>query len=514
MKLDLSTVVFITSLIFATQTLAVFVQYRVNKTYSGLGWWLMGAIAQALGFLLMLALNVPSLFALSGLANPLVLLGQIFLAVGIIRFLDKRENPWTFISSFAVYIILYSFFIFIKNSMLGRSVVVWMASAVISLLIAYMLFHEKKRHFSSSATFTACVFLLYGLVEVGATVVAILLPPLSSYDDISQAPIRMIPFIIPVVGSILWTFGFIIMVNQRLNAENYEEKQKLRLIFDISPDAKLITRMSDGLLVDVNTGFLAMTGHSREEIVGHSIMDIGVWDSTEDRLCFMAELMSKGNAESKERVFKRKDGSLFDGAISGRVLTIHDQVHSISVINDITDRKRSEETIRHMATHDGLTDLPTMRLFRDRLSMAMSLSRRNRTAAAVMFLDLDGFKEVNDSYGHDAGDALLREVAKRLRSSVRETDTVARGGGDEFLIVITDLQSPENAASMAEKVLQALSCSYIFKGILLPVGASIGISLFPRDGEDIDQLIKLADEAMYKVKASGKIAYMVSAQNT
>ena len=130
----------------------------------------------------------------------------------------------------------------------------------------------------------------------------------------------------------------------------------------------------------------------------------------------------------------------------------------------------------------------------------------------MMFLDLDGFKAVNDNYGHDAGDALLREVSKRLHASVRQTDTVARSGGDEFLLVITDMQYPESIAATAEKVLHTLAAPFLFKGIPLSVGVSIGISMFPSDSEDIDQLIKLADEAMYAIKASGKNAYGFSVQ--
>jgi diguanylate cyclase (GGDEF)-like protein len=174
---------------------------------------------------------------------------------------------------------------------------------------------------------------------------------------------------------------------------------------------------------------------------------------------------------------------------------------------DITARKQAEEKIQHMANHDGLTDLPSLRLARDRLSMAMSLARRNKTMAAVMFLDLDGFKAVNDTFGHEAGDEVIKEVAKRLRSSVRETDTVARIGGDEFLLVITELKSTPKMAGIAEKVIRILSEPIFYKCVMATVGVSIGIAIFPRDGANVDYLIQLADEAMYKVKASGKSGY-------
>lgn len=174
---------------------------------------------------------------------------------------------------------------------------------------------------------------------------------------------------------------------------------------------------------------------------------------------------------------------------------------------DVTKRKLAEERIYHMATHDGLTDLPTLKLAMDRLSMALSEARRHRTMAAVMFIDLDGFKAVNDTLGHDAGDYVLKQVTQSLLASVRETDTVARVGGDEFLIIATGVHSPENTALIAEKILQLMSQPVIFNGRKTVVGTSIGIALYPDHGKDKDQLIKLADEAMYRIKNSGKNGY-------
>ncbi|MGD0280314.1 MAG: diguanylate cyclase, partial [Smithella sp.] len=176
----------------------------------------------------------------------------------------------------------------------------------------------------------------------------------------------------------------------------------------------------------------------------------------------------------------------------------------LGVSRDITERKKAEEQIKHLATHDLLTDLPSLRLAKDRMSVAINMARRYKKAAAVMFIDLDGFKAVNDTLGHDAGDYVLVQVAKRLLSCVRETDTVARVGGDEFLIIATEINTPDNAAQIAEKVIQLVSKPVFFKGQKTAVGASIGIALYPDHGEDMDQLIKLADEAMYKVKNAGK----------
>jgi diguanylate cyclase (GGDEF)-like protein/PAS domain S-box-containing protein len=171
---------------------------------------------------------------------------------------------------------------------------------------------------------------------------------------------------------------------------------------------------------------------------------------------------------------------------------------------DITRRKLAEEKIQHMATHDALTGLPAIKLAEDRLAMAIGMARRQKKLTAVMFIDLDGFKTVNDTLGHNAGDYLLKEAAKRMLACVRETDTVARYGGDEFLLIAAALRSMTDAEELAQKVINVLSQPVIYNDQQALIGASIGISLYPPNGKDMDKLIRLADEAMYQSKNSGK----------
>lgn len=173
-------------------------------------------------------------------------------------------------------------------------------------------------------------------------------------------------------------------------------------------------------------------------------------------------------------------------------------------LEDITERKEYTERIIHMATHDALTDLPNLRLAKDRLSMAIRRSKRSGHALAAMFVDLDGFKMVNDTYGHDAGDAVLREVGERLRAGVRDVDTVARIGGDEFLLLVTELTAPENAAEIGKKLVESIALPIVLPRCQAHVGVSIGIAFFPNCAGDVESLIQAADEAMYKVKSAGK----------
>jgi len=182
----------------------------------------------------------------------------------------------------------------------------------------------------------------------------------------------------------------------------------------------------------------------------------------------------------------------------------------IALIRDITQRKAAEQQIEYQAYHDALTGLANRRLFQEHLSLALALAQRREKTVAVLFLDLDHFKVVNDSLGHSVGDSLLQQVATRLKNAVREGDTVARVGGDEFTIVLQELTEPQDAAIVAQKVLRTIAAPMDVDGHRLLVTTSIGITLFPTDGEDAETLLRNADAAMYRAKAEGRNTYQMS----
>jgi diguanylate cyclase (GGDEF)-like protein len=190
--------------------------------------------------------------------------------------------------------------------------------------------------------------------------------------------------------------------------------------------------------------------------------------------------------------------------ISASEMALKDQRFFVGIVRDVTDRKLIEQQIRHMAHHDYLTGLPNRALFLDQLERAIHLARRNDYRLGVLFLDLDGFKQINDVLGHEAGDMLLKEVSRRLKEIIRSSDTVARMGGDEFTFVLNDIGMDENAANVAQKVIDALSVPVQLADRQCKIGGSIGISFFPDHAEDADTLLRLADEAMYIAKQSGK----------
>ncbi|MFW6235268.1 MAG: diguanylate cyclase domain-containing protein [Desulfovibrionales bacterium] len=174
------------------------------------------------------------------------------------------------------------------------------------------------------------------------------------------------------------------------------------------------------------------------------------------------------------------------------------------MLTDITERKKAEQTIQYMAYHDNLTGLPNRLLFNDRLQQEMARCRRNNDILAIMVLDLDQFKAINDTLGHHAGDVLLKSISLRLQNTIRECDTVARMGGDEFLIVLSKLASRSRAMDVGKRILQAVSAPLDIEDTQVAINVSIGIAFFPVDGDDADTLIKTADKAMYRAKEQNR----------
>ncbi len=259
-------------------------------------------------------------------------------------------------------------------------------------------------------------------------------------------------------------------------------------------------------IIAINPAFTQLTGYTSHEAIGQtpSILNSGRQDAKFYQGMWHA-LETTGRWQG-EICNRRKNGDEYPEWLS--INTIYDNegkvLRRIAMFSDITDKKRAEETIWRQANYDPLTELPNRRLFRDRLQQEVMRARRSGTLLALLFVDLDHFKEVNDTLGHHAGDSLLVEAAKRICQCVRSSDTVARLGGDEFTIIMTDLSDTHRVGEVAQAMLQALTAPFTLEGEIGYVSASVGITLFPNDAADVDSLLKNADQAMYASKAGGR----------
>ena len=243
-------------------------------------------------------------------------------------------------------------------------------------------------------------------------------------------------------------------------------------------------------------------GYSLEELVGKYIWEFDPDFPAEAWPASWDDIKEKGNISLISR-HQRKDGSIFPVEVTANYILSGNEEHSFVFVQDITERQQTEENIRKMAHYDALTDLPNRTLLYDRMSQLIAWSHRDEQKFAVLFLDLDRFKYVNDSMGHAVGDKLLKCVAERLAGSVREGDTISRIGGDEFLILLRDTDA-QSAALVAAKILKILENTYNIDGLEVFTHASIGISLYPDNADDVDRLIKYADTAMYRAKEEGR----------
>ena len=260
-----------------------------------------------------------------------------------------------------------------------------------------------------------------------------------------------------------------------------------------------------GRIVYANRRLEAMTRYERNALAGHSV-EVLVPDGLRavhrrHRLEYQARPRprSMGSADHEYAV-RRADGTTFPADIALGPMERAGARQIVAVVRDITDRKSLEEALAHRALHDPLTGLANRTLFFDRLRQAMLQAGRERRQVALVMLDLDQFKSVNDQHGHQAGDQVLRKAAQRLSIGLRRTDTVARIGGDEFAWVLPGVSGRQAAAVMMAKLLRAVSERYIVGGRSIEVSVSAGMALFPDDGEDVDTLIRVADVELYAAK--------------
>jgi diguanylate cyclase (GGDEF)-like protein/PAS domain S-box-containing protein len=291
---------------------------------------------------------------------------------------------------------------------------------------------------------------------------------------------------------------------KRAEAALRDREARIRRLVDANIIGIFIGDLS-GRITEANDAFLKISGYSKEDVLTEKFRWTDItpvqYDAADEHA--LEELRSTGRCTPYEKEYIRKDGSLIP-VLSASALFEGEQDGAVTFVLDLTEIKLAEERLHHIADHDALTGLPNRALLQDRMRQAIASAHRNRARVAILFIDLDYFKNINDSLGHHVGDQVLKMAATRLQQCLREGDSVARLGGDEFVLILPLAGGSADAAGVARKALATLTQPFSVEGNELHLGGSIGIGIYPDDGLDVDSLMRAADTAMYHAKEMGR----------
>lgn len=341
---DIRTLLYILGFTHLMQILVFYHQFRINKNYEGIGWWLLWCAAESLGFTANLLRSVPSLLTpMIIVQNVMIVAGTVFIYIGVRRFLNQKVNLRLILPVLAVFLFGLLFFLFADDNIRIRSAFINGTLAFFSVITAYSLIAHRIRPIKATANFLVVVFILHSLIFIYRTLTFLTGMPA---DDIFRPTFfNLLPYFDALIVSLTWSFGFIILVNQRLAADISVAREEMRLIFNTSPDAAIITRMEDGLIVEANEAYSTISGYTHDEIKDKSTLDINIWKDPTDRNRVVEQLKKQGYCNNYEAVFVRKNGSELIGLMSAKIINIHDKPHIISLTRDVTDRRYTERLL-------------------------------------------------------------------------------------------------------------------------------------------------------------------------
>lgn len=512
--MDLQTLIIVLILATVLQASALFGLFRMEKIRSGPGWWLSGSLAIALGFVLHALRQIPAIEHSAIVGNNLLFFaGLALLYVGVMRFFGKRERRSRLLLFGLFFTLLIVQFTYINNDLATRRLLVSLTVALFSFLIAQALLRHKTPSVIESSRFLAVVFLVYGaffLLRAFSVVVDHHLPGAFAASVTQSAT-----YLVTLVFSTLWTFGLIILVNQHLNAESREARDRFESIFATSPDAVLITRLSDGRFVDINEGFTLLTGYVRDEVLGKTSTELDLWCNPSDRLKVFTAVSSDGFCENLEAPFRHKNGGEIFGSLSAKVVNLQGIPHIISVTRDISANKLAKEQLEEsnrkleaLSITDGLTGLANRRHFDEVLAKEHARHIRTGAELSLIMLDIDHFKAFNDCYGHVSGDECLRQIGRAIAEGAsRAADLAARYGGEEFACILpeTDRAGALVIAEQIRRGIQALAIPHRGSPVAEYVTASLGLATVECSADQaVEELVTRSDEMLYRAKSNGR----------
>jgi diguanylate cyclase (GGDEF)-like protein/PAS domain S-box-containing protein len=509
-SMDERTMTVVVAAVNVLLALALVAQYRNSRSYPGFGWWAVGQSLVAVSFLLN---NLRSGSFAGRLAVPVwqvcVIAGFTLVYIGVLRFFGRRERRGPLLALLVFVGCWASLFTFALDRLTLRAVGLYGSAAVLLAAMAIATWRYRLPAVRRSAGFLALVFAATGAIYGSLAMVSALR---FGADDQIYTPslIYSAAYLAVIGGPILWVIGLISMVNERLQAEVVRDAEDMRTVFDTLPDCAILSRLDDGIVVGVNEGFTRITGYQREEALGRSLSDFTKWRDEGDDKALADLLTDAGACENMPTLVRRADGSTVECLLTARTVRLRSELHVISLTRDVTDQRVLEARLVHEATTDPLTDVANHREFLDQIEREFSRSLRTSHPFSVAVLDLDHFKELNDGYGHAAGDAALIDFTTFVHSCIREVDILGRMGGDEFGLLL-----PHADDHQALDVVDRVRREWVVHTRLATdrprdTTFSAGIATIRGPSDSVDGLLVRADTALYEAKAAGRNRVVVA----
>lgn len=470
-----------------------------KKRYRGLNYWMAMMLCGFVGYTLIALRDIiPDFFSIV-IGNILNIIAFCLFYAGLIIFFKVKSSYYHNIFIVIIALLFLVYFTYVNSSLTYRIILIDLSYIIIFAQALYLfIFKIKTCNKNISYIFIVNIILLI-ILNVYRTIMKIFDNP-DSQDLFTQSIHENIYFIANMVVLMYLMINLSMLVSRRLLNDATENEEKFNTIFHHAPYASLITELATGIVMEANKEMLELMGYTKEEVIGRSVIELKIYTSEARREELINLTTSHGNISSVENEFIRKDGSRVKTLFSANKIKINDKDALISTMKDITEITNLQEELDYLATHDMLTGLPNRRCFHDNFNTRIKNFYENNENFVVAIFDIDGFKRINDTYGHDAGDKALQQIAKKSNEFFKDKGFVARFGGDEFAILFSD-------TNMAyKKVL------YDFKKYVDSVNEdnvysltiSIGVAVCPDNGRDQDVLLKIADDALFYIKKNGK----------
>lgn len=506
MILDIKTLIIVDFAIAIINAGTIAIIWRQYKNhFAGLSLWFVSMALQVIGLALMIMRREVTDIVSVVLANFFLITSVVIFLIGLERFVGKKSRQihnFILLAIFICFIVYYNVF----NPNLTMRKILWSGMVAIFYSQGWWLLLRRVTPSLRRMTRITCMILGCYVAVSLVRIMLLVIFPLQTLNFFKSGIADSLSVTLYIMLGICLAISLILMVSKRLFEEVQAQERKFTTAFHSSPYAILLTRLSDGTIIEVNDGFVKIIGYQYDEVIGKTMLNMDIWHNPEDRTTIITELIKGNEVYGIEFPFRKKSGDIITGLFSASIIMIDNEQCILSSISDITELSQIKQRLQILATHDALTGLPNRTLLYEWFNIALTNARSKNTKLAIMSLDFDNFKPINDILGHDTGDKVLIAAATRLKELLRESDIIARFGGDEFVLLFVGTHK-EEISEFVQNIIRIFRNPLNIEGRKIDLHASVGVAIYPEDGEDINELIKKSDKALYYVKNNGRDDY-------